>query len=188
VSESSRIQIPVAFVKRAQHHWATTGQPLLECSALPYSSVVYACAWSPPQYELQDQPGPHELESITWGDYASYYDIDLPELLAEYGLEEEELDNEVPESLRMDGAASSPGAGVYATFEELWASDRDVVGTYECAETGELLGEVRAFYGPAPGNDYIGVSIDNPIVLSCLQYHLNRMSTGVRIELGSTNG
>lgn len=188
MSESDCIQIPAAFVERARRHVAATGQPLLEYAAPPYNRLVYACMWSPPEYELQDEPGPQEAPFTTWSEYAEYRGMEPSELLEEYGLEEEELDDELPDPFAMEGAPSSPGAGAYSMFEQLWTSGRDVVGAYECAETGELLGEVEAVDGPAPGNDYIGVSVDSPLMLSCLQFHLDRMRAGIRIEVGSTDG
>lgn len=173
------IQIPESFLARARQVIAERDEPLLEYSAPPYRMTIYACAWSPPEYELQTEPGAQEAPFGTWRGYAEFREMSIEDLLEEYpDLEEADLDDEISNPFELAGAPSGLGAGVYSMFETI-----DVTGPYECAETGEYLGEVVGMDGPAPGNDYVGVSADSPLVLSCLQYRLDQLRTGIRIEV-----
>jgi hypothetical protein len=177
-----RIAVPAEFVARVRAQLAAVGTPLLEHGQPTYRTTLYACAWSPPEYELQTEPGPELPPYATWREYATYRAQSVDAFLAEHpDLDESDLDAEIPDPYAVEDAPESVTAGAYRRLEAF-----SVAGTYVCAETGEVLGEVEAIEGASPGNDYCGVTVSSPLVLSCLQRRLDELGAGVRIEVGST--
>ena len=196
-SETGDPTIPAEFVLRAQQHLLETGEPLLEYRSEAYDTVLLASGDGRYQLSMADWEPPF----TTWREYFEAEGLEgeeIHERIAEEGLgvperEDAPEDEDDPELLydldaEMQFAEQywpprdTETGLVYSLLEDLPLPDK-----FECpelvADRGFDLGQLDFIEGPCPGNDFTGVSVTSPLGLSCLQYLLDELNSGIQIEL-----
>ena len=96
--------------------------------------------------------------------------------LAPWGLKESQLDDAAPSDTVLGswGRVDSPNARAYHLLESLDLGP-DLTGS-------KAVGGLIFTDGPCPGNDYLGVAVEDDISISLLQQRLNDLKTGIKVS------
>ena len=164
-----------SFYTQALEFLAETGEPLL---TPPKRVVDELIICTDRGWELNFGDPWEQVPDMTWREFLTrYHPETLDELDDHWGLEESELDDEAPWDwvvgpwCRID----SPNARAYHLLDNL--------------DLGPDFSKPKAVGGllftdcPCPGNDYLGVSVEDEISVSLLQQRLNDLDTGIRISI-----
>lgn len=187
VQGGTRHFIPDSFIGRAFDHIQETGQPLLYRRLPSYPHVLEA--WpNGDGYTLSIPLDYWDPPFVTWRQYAEYKGISLQEVMDDQDFDdEEELNEEIPEDKLEDYV--DPEDTLEAQTEELVGD----LPEYLIEDPGDLAPflqdtfvEIYEYGGAYPGDPWTGrthVSVRSKLALSLLQYVLDELGRGVRIEL-----
>ena len=111
---------------------------------------------------------------MTWRELLTRYHPDWRD--GYWGLEESQLDDAAPWDtvFRSWGRVDSPNARAYHLLESLDLGP-ELTGS-------KAVGGLIFTDGPCPGNDYLGVSVEDNISISLLQQRLNDLKTGIKVS------
>ncbi|MGI9078314.1 MAG: hypothetical protein ACR2G6_13450 [Gemmatimonadaceae bacterium] len=171
-------EIPAAFVFRAVRHLEATGKPLLEHRYKGYAQTFLAFKQER-EYELIIED--YEMDFATWRELAEWSGDTVEEVLDRHGNDgyygDEILgpDDKIPEGF-FPLQYYSPTTRVFYELDKLFLPDLFTSRGWDID-----LGELSFDDGPAPGNSYVGVSVTSELGLSCLQYMLDDLRSGIRI-------
>ena len=178
--------IPDWFGKAAQAHYRRTGEALLLHNANYTKRIVASNEYG--EISLEDPDAPDEAPSMTWREYAQEYaGMSMEEYAAEYGLPESEWDEEadqyqVHDSWAENGPRRETASGsVYCLLEDFDLGQQSL--SLDDMEIEQILGYIAFIDGDSPGNDFLGVRVSSPTALAALQYRLNELGTGIKIEM-----
>jgi len=163
-----------SFYSRALEFLEEAGEPLLEPPKRVVDELII-CRERDGELNLGDPWEP--LPDMTWHQFLTRYHPDtLDELENYWDLEESQLDDEAPWDwvvgpwCRVD----SPNARAYQLLDSLDLGP-DLTGP-------KAVGGLVFTDCPCPGNDYLGVSVEDDISISLLQQRLNDLNTGIRVS------
>ena len=183
--DQDAIYVSANFLRRAAAHIQSTGAPLLERRLPEYSRTLEAWPDSYGGYQLNVPYDEWDPPFRTWREYAEFHDLSEEEVLEESGAEDEE---ELDEEIETD------------TLEQLIAPDDTVEGQAEALlsdlppylienveDVPELLEDADLEpwrnEGGRPGWTQVTVEVPSALALSVLQYVLDEVGHGTRIEL-----
>tara|TARA_B100000959_G_C14706220_1_gene510890 strand:- start:97 stop:660 length:564 start_codon:yes stop_codon:yes gene_type:complete len=165
-----------SFYSRALEFLDQFGEPLLEPPKRVVDELII-CWDRDGELNLGD---PWEQPpDMTWRQFLTQYHPEtLDELENNWGLEEWQLDDEAPWDTVVEpwGRVDSPNARAYHLLESLDLGS-DLTGS-------KAVGGLIFTDGPCPGNDYLGVSVEDNISISLLQQRLNDLKTGIKVSYG----
>ncbi len=170
------------FVRSALDHLNVTNQPLIVPPGNA-SDILYAVDTGS---DFQLNLGPYDAEPpvITWREYLEEYQGEEPDKLSESELEDQHgitpgwLDCDCDSGFYFDSWCRTKSPNAQAVFY----LDSLELGPYP-NRNGVEVGGLRFHDGPCPGNDYLGVHVDDKISLSCLQERLNQLGERTEIRL-----
>jgi hypothetical protein len=182
VGAGTALTLPI--VSKFEWFIQTEGRPLIEVPRHPVETL-FVGLYSDGEITLGRDV--YDLPRITWGEYLAQYVIggelpsrrsELREICGPYGIEPESLDCECDSEFWMDSWArtDSPNATAYHLLDSL------DLGPELRGRPGEF-GELRYIDGPSPGNDYLGVYVDDPLSISLLQHRLNALGENIAVEV-----
>ncbi len=163
---------------RAVRHLEATGKPLLEHRYKGYAQTFLAFRQER-EYELIIED--YEMDFATWRELAKWSGDTVEEVLDRHGndgFDDDEIlgpDDKIPEDFN-PLEYYSVTAPVFWELDNLSLPDRFTSRGWDID-----LGGLSFDDGPAPGNDYMGVSVTSKLGLSCLQYMLDDLRSGIRI-------
>jgi hypothetical protein len=176
--------IPADYVREAARVLRATGQPFLPQPEGPCKQVIIASA----DYDEGFTLSTPEVEAPppTWRDYMAWQELTPAALRKRFGVSKGELD----QPLRADAVTlddmddlktrlyGTPTGNVFWLFQNL-----PIAGEFSCLEVRRKLGGVECIDGPSPGSDYQAVRVTSPLALSCLQFALSALRTGICLEV-----
>jgi hypothetical protein len=181
--------VPNSFLERAIEHEQKTGQPLLYQRLPAYLHVLEA--WEDGDGYTLNTPWDDWIPPYrTWREYASHKGLSAQEVMEEHELEEEsQLDEEIDRSIldqlvEPDEGIAGEAAALLIDLPEYLIEDRGELATY----LEETLLEVYENDGQYPGDPWTGsiqVSVRSKLALSVLQYVLDELGRGIKIQVES---
>ncbi|NQV72246.1 hypothetical protein HQ496_03910 [bacterium] len=178
--------IPDWFGKAAQAHYRRTGEALLLHNA-NYTKRIEASNCSGKIY-LEDPDAPTGPPSMTWREFVEeYVEMTLEDYDVEYDLPESEWDeeadpNQVHDHWVENGARREAASGsAYCMLEFLDLGQQSLL--LDDIEIEQILGYIMFIDGDSPGRDVLAVLVSSPTALAALQYRLNELGTGIKIEM-----
>jgi hypothetical protein len=179
--------IPNSFLRRAVEHIEKTGEPLLYCRLPHYSRVL--SAWADEDRYALSVPMEHwEPPFRTWREYAETKGLPLQEVMDDQEFEDEdELDEEIETGFlyQMVDPLDTPEGQTAAILGDLPQYLIEDAGDLEPL-LDETLVEVYEDGGSYPGDPWTGrffVHAPSKLSVSLLQYVLDELGSGIRIEL-----
>ena len=161
-----------SFYSRALEFLDQFGEPLLEPPKRVVDELII-CREFDGELNLGDPR--EQVPDMTWREFLSRYDS-LDEFEENWDLEVSQLDDEVPWDTVVDFwcRADSPNARAYHLLERLDLGP-DLTGS-------KAVGGLVFTDCPCPGNDYLGVAVEDDISISLLQQRLNDLNTGIKVR------
>jgi len=177
---------PEWVARSAQSHFIDSGEPLLFHSDI-YQSRLTAeetNGW----FYLEDPAVDNEPPPMTWRKYSEQYvGMSIEEYAEEYGLAKDDWDKvanseTVFESwVEMCPRSETASGSAYVILDQF-----DLGRKYlrlDDLDPSDILGYVEFIDGEHPGSDYLGVRVSSPVALSALQYKLNELGSGIKLEI-----
>ena len=203
-AEPKQLTVPTAFLSRAIAHIESTGEPLLIARLPEYSSVLQAWPQHDGGYTLSVPWDDWEPPFRTWREYARYKEISDDDLMYEKGFDDDaQLDDEIDEFILIQMIDPSESAEAEAGYilgdlpEYVTEADAipkiqqsledldedDISGLLDDLDV--VISERGSRFPGDLGADEVVVSVPSMLALSILQYALDELGRGVRIEIGS---
>ena len=183
--DQDAIYVSATFLRRAAAHIKSTGQPLLMKRLPGYARSLEAWPDSYGGYQLNVPYDEWEPPFRTWREYGEFHGLSEEEVLEESGLEDED---ELDEEIETDALEQllAPGDTVEGHAEALLADlppylIENVEDIPELLEDADL--EPWRNEGGRPGWTQVTVEVPSALALSVLQYILDEVGHGTRIEL-----
>lgn len=137
----------------------------------------------------EDPQAPDCPPSMTWREYAEQYTgMSIEEYASEFDLSTDSWDDEADSDLvRDDWIENAPRSETASGMVYFLPEDLDLGRTHislDELQIEQILGYVEFIDGDSPGHDYLGVRVSSPIALSALQYRLDELGTGIKIDMG----
>ena len=165
-----------SFYTRALEFLDQFGEPLLEAPKLVVDELII-CTERDGELNLGDPW--EQVPDMSWRELLTRYQPEgLDNLEAHWDLTESQLDDEAPWDWVVDFwcRADSPNARAYRLLNNL-----DLGPNFT---EPDAIGELVFTDGPCPGNDYLGVAVEDEISASLLQQRLNDLNTGIKLVYG----
>ena len=164
-----------SFYSRALSFLDQFGEPLLEPPPRIVDELVI-CSERDNELNLGDPW--EQVPDMTWREFLTRYHSGPYGQPEEWGLEEVQLDDDAPwDTVAEDWCrVDSPNARAYRLLENLDLGP-DLTGS-------KAVGGLVFTDCPAPGNDYIGVAVEDDLSISLLQQRLNDLNTGIKVRYG----
>ena len=183
--DQDAIYVSANFLRRAADHIQSTGQPVLIQRLPEYTAVLEAWPTHAGGYALNVPWADWEPPFRTWREYAEYKGLSEEEVMAEQGFEDEgELDEEIDDDF-VDQMVD-PGDSIEGQADALLAGLPEylIENVEDIPELLEDTGlEPWKYEGGRPGWDQVSVEVPSALALSILQYMLDELGRGIRIEL-----
>jgi hypothetical protein len=163
-----------SFYSRALEFVDQFGEPLLEPPQRVVDELVICSEFADGELNLGDPR--EQLPVLTWHEFLTRYDPGSLDELEDWDLEESQLDEETPWYTVAEFwcRVDSPNARAYRLLENLDLGP-DLTGS-------NAVGGLVFTDCPAPGNNYLGVAVEDEISISLLQQRLNDLETGIKIR------
>ena len=165
-----------SFYTRALEFLDQFGEPLLEAPKLVVDELII-CTERDGELNLGDPW--EQVPDMSWREMLTRYQPEgLDNLEAHWDLTESQLDDEAPWDWVVDFwcRADSPNARAYRLLNNL-----DLGPNFT---KPDAIGGLVFTDGPCPGNDYLGVAVEDEISASLLQQRLNDLNTGIKLVYG----
>ena len=165
-----------SFYTRALEFLDQFGEPLLEAPKLVVDELII-CTERDGELNLGDPW--EQVPDMSWREMLTRYQPEgLDNLEAHWDLTESQLDDEAPWDWVVDFwcRADSPNARAYRLLNNLNLGPNFT--------EPDAIGELVFTDGPCPGNDYLGVAVEDEISASLLQQRLNDLNTGIKLVYG----
>jgi hypothetical protein len=165
-----------SFYHRALEFLDVFGEPLLEPPEKVVDELII-CYDRDGELNLGDPYS--EPPEMTWRECIErYYPDTLEDFESHWDLQISELDDEAPWDWVVDrwSRSDSPNAMAYRFLENLDLGP-DLKGP-------NAVGGLVFTDGACPGNDYLGVAVQDEISVSLLQQRLNDLGTGIKLGYG----